>query len=208
MMMSESVNKIAPALIKFNSQVSKIAKDATNPFHKNNYATLDQIIDEIRPVLNENKLAIMQNVSGEDGVMTVKTTLIHESGEWLQSTGTTLRLAKNDPQGAGAGITYARRYDLCAFLSLNTGDDDDGNSASGINAKSSNEKAVTPKQIGDIKTKALELAKLRKASVDKIYETLKIRDITQITQSHAKESINALNTWIENAKKEQGEQNA
>lgn len=202
MLMSESISKIAPALIKFNSQVSKIAKDATNPFHKNNYATLDQIIDEIRPVLNENKLAIMQNVSGEDGVVTVRTTLIHESGEWLQSTGTTLRLAKNDPQGAGAGITYARRYDLCAFLSLNTGDDDDGNSASGINAKKSNEKVISPKQIGEIKTKALELARLRKVSVDEIYKALKIRDITEVTNNHANESLEALNKWIENAKQE------
>lgn len=202
MLMSESISKIAPALIKFNSQVSKIAKDATNPFHKNNYATLDQIIDEIRPVLNENKLAIMQNVNGEDGVVTVKTTLIHESGEWLQSTGTTLRLVKNDPQGAGAGITYARRYDLCAFLSLNTGDDDDGNSASGINVKKSNEKIISPKQIGEIKTKALELAKLRKVSVDEIYKALKIRDITEVTNNHANESLEALKKWIENAKQE------
>lgn len=202
MLMSESISKIAPALIKFNSQVSKIAKDATNPFHKNNYATLDQIIDEIRPVLNENKLAIMQNVSGEDGVVTVRTTLIHESGEWLQSTGTTLRLVKNDPQGAGAGITYARRYDLCAFLSLNTGDDDDGNSASGINTKKSNEKVISPKQIGEIKTKALELARLRKVSVDEIYKALKIRDITEVTKNHANESLEALNKWIENAKQE------
>lgn len=202
MLMSESISKIAPALIKFNSQVSKIAKDATNPFHKNNYATLDQIIDEIRPVLNENKLAIMQNVSGEDGVVTVRTTLIHESGEWLQSTGTTLRLVKNDPQGAGAGITYARRYDLCAFLSLNTGDDDDGNSASGINTKKSNEKVISPKQIGEIKTKALELARLRKVSVDEIYKALKIRDITEVTNNHANESLEALNKWIENAKQE------
>lgn len=204
MLMSESISKIAPALIKFNSQVSKIAKDATNPFHKNNYATLDQIIDEIRPVLNENKLAIMQNVSGQDGTMTVKTTLIHESGEWIQSTGTTLKLAKNDPQGAGAGITYARRYDLCAFLSLNTGDDDDGNSASGINTNSSNEKAITPKQIGEIKTKTLQLAQLRNISTEDIYSKLKIRDITEITQSHAVEALEALDKWIENAKKQKG----
>lgn len=130
---SESITKIAPALIAFNSKVHKIAKDAANPFHKNKYATLDQIIDEVRPILNENKLAVMQNVNGDEGQMTVKTILIHESGEWMESNGTTLKLAKNDPQGAGAGITYARRYDLCAFLSLNTGEDDDGNSASGLN---------------------------------------------------------------------------
>ncbi len=143
---SESITKIAPALIAFNSKVHKIAKDAANPFHKNKYATLDQIIDEVRPILNENKLAVMQNVNGDEGQMTVKTILIHESGEWMESNGTTLKLAKNDPQGAGAGITYARRYDLCAFLSLNTGEDDDGNSASGVNGNRQNNRQQKPKK--------------------------------------------------------------
>src|SRR5699024_10823367 len=144
---AETIDKITPALIKFNSQVSKIAKDAENPFHKNNYATLDQIIDEVRPIMNENKLAILQvpNTS-EEGHVTVQTIIMHESGQFFESDGTTLRLAKNDPQGAGAGITYARRYDLCAFLSLNTGDDDDGNSASNVGKKQNTQK--TTKQIG------------------------------------------------------------
>lgn len=152
---SETITKLAPALISFNSEVSKISKDAENPFHKNNYATLDQIVDEVRPVLQENKLAIIQNVSGDDGVITVKTTLLHESGEYIESTGTTLRLAKNDPQGAGAGITYARRYDLSAFLSLNTGEDDDGNSASGLDKKQ--QPKSQPKQVekGVVKAKFL-----------------------------------------------------
>src|SRR5699024_11672071 len=66
---------------------------------------------------------------------------------FFESDGTTLRLAKNDPQGAGAGITYARRYDLCAFLSLNTGDDDDGNSASNVGKKQNKNTQQTTKQI-------------------------------------------------------------
>lgn len=146
---SEAIDKITPAFIKFNSQVSKIAKDAANPFHKNNYATLDQIIDEVRPIMNENKLAILQvpNTS-EEGHVTVQTIIMHESGQFFESDGTTLRLAKNDPQGAGAGITYARRYDLCAFLSLNTGDDDDGNSASNVGKKQNKNTQQTTKQVG------------------------------------------------------------
>jgi hypothetical protein len=132
---SESIAKIAAALISFSGQVGRIAKDASNPFHKNTYATLDQIIEQVRPILSENKLVISQDVSAENEYVTVSTFLLHESGEWLESSGTTLRLAKNDPQGAGAGITYARRYDLCAFLSLNTGEDDDGNSSSNVGAQ-------------------------------------------------------------------------
>jgi hypothetical protein len=60
-----------------------------------------------------------------------------------------MKPAKNDPQAIGSCITYARRYSIGAFLSLNTGEDDDGNKASA--------KGASVLQIGTIKTKWLEL---------------------------------------------------
>lgn len=126
---SETITELAKALVKFNSEVNKIAKDADNPFFKNNYATLDTIIDEIRPILSKHGLSIMQIPSGDGQNVTLKTLLIHESGEWLESDELTMKPVKNDPQAVGSCITYARRYSLAAFLSLNTGEDDDGNGA-------------------------------------------------------------------------------
>ncbi len=212
MIKSESITKIAPALISFNSKISKISKDANNPFHKNKYATLDQIIDEVRPILNENKLIVMQNTHGEEGSVTVKTFLLHESGEWLESEGTTLKLAKNDPQGAGAGITYARRYDICAFLSLNTGEDDDGNSASGISkdkqktqqkeSYSQAPKKASDKQIKLIHAKANDYIKARGEGVaDDVTGALKkkigLDSLTDATSSQASSMIKQLDTWLE-----------
>ncbi|WP_242487659.1 ERF family protein [Bacillus sp. TH17] len=126
---SETITELAKALVKFNSEVTKIAKDADNPFFKNNYATLDTIIDEIRPILSKHGLSIMQIPSGDGQNVTLKTLLLHESGEWLESDALTMKPVKNDPQAVGSCITYARRYSLAAFLSLNTGEDDDGNGA-------------------------------------------------------------------------------
>ncbi|TBX83943.1 recombinase [Bacillus cereus] len=126
---SETIAKLAKSLVLFNSEVNKIAKDADNPFFKNNYATLDTIIDEIRPILSKHGLSIMQIPSGDGQNVTLKTLLLHESGEWLESDELTMKPVKNDPQAVGSCITYARRYSLAAFLSLNTGEDDDGNSA-------------------------------------------------------------------------------
>lgn len=126
---SESIAKLAKSLVLFNSEVNKIAKDADNPFFKNNYATLDTIIDEIRPILSKHGLSIMQIPSGDGQNVTLKTLLLHETGEWLESDELTMKPVKNDPQAVGSCITYARRYSLAAFLSLNTGEDDDGNGA-------------------------------------------------------------------------------
>jgi hypothetical protein len=126
---SETIGELAKALVKFNSKVAKIAKDAANPFFKNNYATLDNIIEEVRPLLQENGLSIMQFPGGDGQNVTLTTYLLHESGEWMESEPLIMKPIKNDPQAIGSCITYARRYSLQAFLNLNTGEDDDGNGA-------------------------------------------------------------------------------
>lgn len=129
MMKSETISELAKALVKFNGEVSRVSKDANNPFFKNSYATLDQIIDEVRPILNKHGLSIMQFPSGDGDHVTLKTLILHESGEWIESDPISMKPVKNDPQSVGSAITYARRYSLSAFLSLNTGEDDDGNKA-------------------------------------------------------------------------------
>lgn len=127
---SETITELAKALVKFNTEVSRISKDAANPFFKNNYATLDNIIDEVRPILTKNGLSILQIPGGDGENVVMKTMLMHESGEWIESDPLIMKPVKNDPQSVGSCVTYARRYSLAAFLSLNTGEDDDGNNAS------------------------------------------------------------------------------
>ena len=127
---SESISHLAVALVKFNAEISKVAKDANNPFFKNKYATLDNIIDEARPVLTKNGLSILQLPAGDGEHAIIKTLLLHESGEWIESEPLLMKPVKNDPQAYGSCITYMRRYSLTSFLSLNTGEDDDGNQAS------------------------------------------------------------------------------
>lgn len=137
---SESIKELASALVKFNGEVSRITKDAKNPHFKNTYASIDQIVDEIRPLLQKHGLSILQFPSGDGDRVTMTTILLHESGEWIQGDPLTMVPVKKDPQGIGSCITYARRYSLSAFLSLNTGEDDDGNEASTPDKKQSNSK--------------------------------------------------------------------
>lgn len=130
MLKSESIAELSKALVKFNGEVSKIEKDSKNPHFKNKYASLDRIVDEIRPILQKHGLSVLQFPSGDGEKVTITTILLHESGEWIQSEPLTLVPVKKDPQGVGSATTYGRRYQLSAFLSLNTGEDDDGNEAS------------------------------------------------------------------------------
>lgn len=143
---SETIAKLAAALVAFNGEVSKIEKDSVNPHFRNKYASLDNIIDEIRPILTKHGLNIIQMPSGDGETLTMSTLLLHESGEFIESPPLTMRPSKNDPQGIGSCATYARRYSLAAFLSLNTGEDDDGNAASGPRQKIDNVPLIGSKE--------------------------------------------------------------
>lgn len=217
---SETITKLAEALVKFNSEVSKIAKDADNPFFKNNYATLDTIIDEVRPILFKNGLSIMQVPSGDGQNVTLKTLLLHSSGEWLESDELTMKPVKNDPQAVGSCITYARRYSLAAFLSLNTGEDDDGNSAtygkdkpktkgnsgqvpnkpqgSGGNGKASE------KQMKMIHAKIAHVTAVSKAEKQTVENKLKdqigVSSLTEMSPQNASKAIEVLISWEEQYK--------
>jgi len=79
----------------------------------------------------------MQFPDGQHGLTTI---IMHESGEWLQST-YTMKPVKDDPQGIGSSITYQKRYALAGALALNIDDDDDANSAT-FGAKTPEKKQV------------------------------------------------------------------
>ncbi|HDR4398446.1 ERF family protein [Bacillus cereus group sp. BceL101] len=212
---SETITELAKALVKFNSEVNKIAKDADNPFFKNNYATLDTIIDEIRPILSKHGLSIMQIPSGDGQNVTLKTLLLHESGEWLESDELTMKPVKNDPQAVGSCITYARRYSLAAFLSLNTGEDDDGNGATygKDKPKSKGNSGQAPskpqgnggngkaseKQMKMIHAKIAHISALAKTDKHTIEDTLKgnigTDNLSEISSQVASKAIEVLMGW-------------
>lgn len=131
---SESIGLIAPAIVKAAADLGPVVKDATNPAFRNKYATLDAIMEQVRPVLAAHGLAVMQGVlhpetdGGRVVGIAVETRLLHLSGEWMASV-VVVPVEKPTAQGAGSAISYGRRYGLSAMLGL-TAEDDDGNGAS------------------------------------------------------------------------------
>lgn len=196
---SESIIELSKALVKFNAKVGKVSKDASNPFFKNKYATIDNIIEEVRPILAEFGLSILQLPSGDGTSVQISTLLIHESGEWLESETLTMKPTKNDPQGMGSAITYARRYSLQSFLTLNTGEDDDGNNASQQRNKQQQPKLdlITAQQLGEIKTKALKVAELYDLDLTAVYQKMKITNLEELSRIQAEGHIATLNKSLQ-----------
>lgn len=123
--------KVCAAFVAAQAEMPSVAKDGKNPHFNSRFASLDAIVETIKPVLAKHDLAITQSATcSDDGkFMTVQTRLVHLSGEFLVST-VVVPVAKLDPQGAGATLTYCRRFGLSTLLSLAADDDDDGNAAS------------------------------------------------------------------------------
>lgn len=130
---SESIKELAAALSIAQASFPHIPKDKTVKVktdkgnYEFKYAPLESILSAIRPVLKDQGLAFIQSVSGDS----LSTTILHKSGEWLQSDAIPVRSQSTKAQELGSAITYAKRYSLCAMLGIVADDDDDGNGADG-----------------------------------------------------------------------------
>lgn len=130
---SPTIALLASALAKAQGELTNPTKDSVNPHFKSKYADFAAVRDAVSPALSKNKLAVAQlpteaNIDGVAGPALV-TMLIHESGEFIQTI-ILLRAQKNDPQGIGSALTYARRYALQSIVGVAAEEDDDGNAAS------------------------------------------------------------------------------
>ena len=127
---SESIAKIAAAIVKAQSIMGNAIKDAKNPFFKSSYANLNAVREAVLPAMNANGISVLQPTIQIDGKSFVETVLLHESGEFISSLTEVVVSKANDAQQQGSGISYARRYGLQSLANIGA-DDDDGETAVG-----------------------------------------------------------------------------
>ena len=119
---------IYAALASAQMAMGPALKDSTNPAFKSKYADLASVMAACMPALNANGIAVIQpTIDDENGARFVKTILAHISGETLECR-VPLIVSKNDMQGYGSAVTYARRYGLMSMAGI-APEDDDGQAA-------------------------------------------------------------------------------
>lgn len=122
---------IAQKLVKIQALLAPAKKGGKNPHLKSRYATIENVLQAVLPVLEANNVALLQTheLCENDKQVRIKTHLIDaDSGEFVISD-CCIPMQKVDPQGFGSGTTYARRYALLTILGMET-EDDDGHGAS------------------------------------------------------------------------------
>lgn len=137
------MSQIAPAFIKAKQKFGPALKDKTNPAFRSKYADLGACLEAVDDALLSNGIALYQETFDDPSGVTVETVLLHESGEMIRCGKLHVPAAKQDPQGYGSALTYARRYSLMTACGI-APEDDDGNAASKLARTKSTTQAVQP----------------------------------------------------------------
>jgi hypothetical protein len=132
---SESVGALAAALAKAQSEIANPEKSLTativSPFPREGsrtfrYAPLSSGLDLVRKCLGRHEIATVQAtaIDHQSGLISLTTTLVHASGEWVSSDWPVCSVGETAaPQRLGAALTYARRYALFTLVGI-AGEDD------------------------------------------------------------------------------------
>lgn len=129
-------------IANIQDKILNIPKDGKNPHFSNTYATYEQVMEVLHPLLREQDLMVCHSfempLNSENPNVGVTTKIVDmafkDDGvdkylkQYLETT-LYIPMTKNDPQMAGSAITYAKRYSVLAMFGLGT-EDDDGNGAS------------------------------------------------------------------------------
>ena len=122
---------IYTALLKAQSEMGPLLKNATNPHFKNKYADLGAVLDTIREPLQSNGILFYQSLSYFETGQPLLVTVLHhpESDTRIESTFPIACKDQENPQAVMAAITYYRRASLVTLCGINQ-EDDDGQASS------------------------------------------------------------------------------
>jgi hypothetical protein len=140
MNVSTAINELATALAKAQADIANPSKNQKNSHFGNSYADLSAVLAVVRSAFPPHGLSFIQTTEMVDEKLYLNTTLLHGSGQFMSSL-YPVTPTKNDAQGVGAAVTYARRYSLAAFAGISQ-EDDDGESAVGRGANGNSNKPV------------------------------------------------------------------
>jgi len=143
------MKQIYSAFVKAQKAFAPALKTSTNPHFRSKYIDLAGCVEAVMDALNANGIALVQQTSESDSGVIVETVFIHESGEMMQCGKLHVPASKNDAQGYGSALTYARRYSLMAACGI-APEDDDGNAASHGRTQAAPVRATYQAKLADV----------------------------------------------------------
>jgi hypothetical protein len=202
-------------LIEVRKSVPYLKKESQG--HQYQYTGSSQVLASVRAKMDELGLMLIAKVTGHNliegktakGAKEYMTELDIEftwvNAENLEETIVCPWYGQgvdNSEKGVGKALTYAEKYFMLKTFNIAT-DKDDPDAFQEKAESFRKPEPITQKELGQLKTKALEFAKLRGKSESDVYTALGINDITALTSKDAKEVVKKLTGWVNAATKEQ-----
>ncbi len=195
----DNIKDLIGALSKAQAEIEGAVKAGENPHFRSRYADLGNVWAACRGPLTQNGLAIHQavRVNGDmpftdQRTVRLVTRVMHSSGQWLEDDGIPLLLDKQNMQGLGSALTYARRYGLMAAVGI-APEDDDGNASVKNDSKAGkpvggNGDLITAQQ----KDTIIKLLRETEADMPRFLKYMDVASVDGISADKYGEAINAL----------------
>lgn len=147
----DNLNELAAALAKAQGEIMPAPKDADNPYFRSKYASLPAVRAAMQEAFAKHGLSVVQMPSVEGGQLTLRTVLLHSSGQSLDCGTLRSDIDIANPQKAGSAITYFRRYALAAISQTVADEDDDAEAVrKDPKPKSQPKKQLTGHDVSDL----------------------------------------------------------
>lgn len=188
---------LSAAMAKAFAEIEAATKAATNPHFKSKYADLGAVIDAVKPPLIKHGLFFTQRCHPCEGGVTVETVLHHEGGEDMPLGVLFVPANKNDAQGFGSALTYARRYGLLTAFGVPTEDDDGNAAARSAPRAEQHPRSQQPASITDQQRDLIQqLAPGAGKTLQDICEGYKIGSLKELTSGQADNLIARLRSLV------------
>lgn len=137
------MSELIKNLLAAQACMNHAAATAKNPHFKSKYVPFEELMDYVKPILNDHGIYIQQ-VSHETEIGACVETVFHGHGERISTGPVTIRADKSTAQGYGSALTYARRYSLSMATGVGADKDDDANAATSQSQKRTAKPATVP----------------------------------------------------------------
>src|SRR5690625_1264177 len=183
----------------------KAPKGQYNSFGKYNYRSAEDILEAVKPLNAEHGLLLTLT---DEPILVgdwhyIKATATITDGQKSINVTAYARESENKKgmdhsQVTGTASSYARKYALNGLYLIDDTKDADTDEYQNQN-KQNNVKPISQKQVGYLKTKALEFANMRGQQQQDVFKALNVQDITRLTSQQANKCIKTVEGWIQKA---------
>lgn len=177
---------LSAAMAAAFSEIEGATKSANNPHFKTKYADLTAVIEAIKPALIRNGLFFTQRPQPSEGGVTIETVIGHASGEEMSLGSLFVPANKQDAQGFGSALTYARRYALVTAFGVPV-EDDDGNAASRAAAM-----PAEPQMPASAWAEMVQLIEATHADTGAMLKFYKVPNLQKLSAEQHKHAVNSL----------------